>query len=390
MNEKEVAEIRRRFRPEKSNITHIRGCLVNDQREIVSEFDQSLLELSQEESELFLSILKRTLSGTLGKNLLDLSFETRQVVEGAEHKLLMELKNTALKNEEAVQALFQRVIQSVTLEGSYLILLAHDAYDIPYRSKSGEALDDASDEVYAYFLCSICPIKTAKPALGYFPTENVFHHCTQDWVVSPPEMGFLFPAFDERSANIYDALYYTRDIKDVHAELIEAVFQTGVPMPAAEQKERFQTVLSEALADTDGFDTVQAVHGRLCELVEEHKANKEEEPLELSKRTMTDVLQSCGVPQARVAAFAEKYDEAFGENTALSPRNLVDVKKFEVRTPDVSISVSPACSGLVQTRIIDGAPYLLIRADGDVELNGVKVRMKPQTAAQEAAAAAAP
>ena len=60
MNEKEIAEIRRRFRPDKNNITHVRGCYVNEKREIVSEFDPSLALMSQEESEKFLAILKRT------------------------------------------------------------------------------------------------------------------------------------------------------------------------------------------------------------------------------------------------------------------------------------------------------------------------------------------
>ena len=77
MNEKEVAEIRRRFRPDKSNITHIRGCYVNDKREIVSEFDQSLTLMPQEEGEKMLTLLKRALSGTLGKNLVDITFATQ-------------------------------------------------------------------------------------------------------------------------------------------------------------------------------------------------------------------------------------------------------------------------------------------------------------------------
>ena len=81
MNEREVAEIRRRFRPDKSNITHVRGCYVNEQREIVAEFNQSLGLMPQEELEKFLSILKRTLSGTVGKNLIDIEFTTKQLVD---------------------------------------------------------------------------------------------------------------------------------------------------------------------------------------------------------------------------------------------------------------------------------------------------------------------
>ena len=191
MNEKEVAEIRRRFRQDKSNITHIRGCFVNEKREIVSEFDQSLALMSQEESEKFLAIIKRTLSGTLGKNLIDISFATQQVVDGEEHKLLMELRDSSLKDENAVQAFFQRVIQTINLEGHYLILLAHDTYDVPYRSKDGGKQDDASSEVFSYILCSICPIKPTQPALSYYVVENEFHDRKADWIISAPELGFM-------------------------------------------------------------------------------------------------------------------------------------------------------------------------------------------------------
>ena len=98
MNEKEIAEIRRRFRPDKNNITHVRGCYVNEKREIVSEFDPSLALMSQEESEKFLAILKRTLSGTPGKHLIDLSFTTQQVVDSDQHRLLMALRASGLKD----------------------------------------------------------------------------------------------------------------------------------------------------------------------------------------------------------------------------------------------------------------------------------------------------
>ena len=149
MNEKEVGELRRRLRPEKNSITHIRGCYVNEMGESVAQFDQSLALMTQEETETLLALLRRTLSGTLGKNLLDLSFETRQVVEGEEHRRLMRLRDTALKDEEAVEEFFQLVRQSLTLEGNYLILLVYDRYDVPYRAKDGERQEDAAAEVRA-------------------------------------------------------------------------------------------------------------------------------------------------------------------------------------------------------------------------------------------------
>lgn len=240
MNEKEVAELRRRFRQDKSGISHVRGCYVNQNKEIVSQFDQSLGVMTQEENEKILALLKKTLSGGLGKNLLDITFATQQVVSGAEHKLLMALRDSRLEDEEAVQAFFQKVIASVTMEGNYMVLLVHDAYDVPFKGKDGEKMEDASEEVFSYILCSICPVKQTKPALSYYVQENQFHNLSPDWVVAPPELGFLFPAFDDRSTNLYNALYYNKNAEDVHEDFIAAVFATQPPMPAALQKETFR------------------------------------------------------------------------------------------------------------------------------------------------------
>jgi len=374
MKEKEIAEVRRRFRPDKSNITRVRGCYVNDKREIVTELNQSLALMPQEESEELLTILKKTLSGTLEKNLINIEFATKQVLEGEEHQLLMALKDSALEDDAAVREFYNRVIQSLNMEGHYLILLACDKYDVPYYTKDGEKQDD-STEVYSYFLCSICPVKPTKPALGYYVSENTFRNITADWVVSAPELGFLFPAFDDRSANIYNALYYSRNIAENHEEFVDTVFKSEIPMPAAAQKETFQSILSDTVAEDCSLDVVQAVHEQLSEMIEEHKANKEADPLVISKETVKGVLESCGIPEARVTAFEEKYDTEFGANTEISPRNLIDTKQFEIHTPNVTIRVNPERSDLVETRIINGVKYILIRADEGVEVNGVNIHI---------------
>lgn len=138
MNEKEVAELRRRFRPEKSSVNHVRGCYVSPQGEVVSRFDQSLALMPQEEGENLLNLLRKSLSGSLGRNLIGVSFSTAQVVDSPEHKLLMALRDSELKDEEALEAFFQAVAQSFRLEDmGYLILLAYDSYDVPYRGKDG-------------------------------------------------------------------------------------------------------------------------------------------------------------------------------------------------------------------------------------------------------------
>lgn len=373
MNEKEISEIRRRFRADKSNITRVRGCYVNAQREIISEFSQPIAALPQEESEELLALLKKTLSGSVGKNLVEIEFATQQVLEGEEHKLLMALRDSALEDDDAVRAFYARVIQALRMEGNYLILLAADKYDVPYYAGDGQKQDDAA-EVFSYFLCSVCPVKQTKPALGYYASENTFRNITADWAVSAPELGFLFPAFDDRSANIYSAVYYSRNTAENHAEFADAVFQREVPMPAALQKETFQSVLAQAVAEDCNLEVVQAVHGRLAEMIEERKTDKDGDPPTVSGETVKGVLQSCGVPEQRVTAFAEKYGEALG-GAPVSPQNLIDAKQLELCTPDVTIRVSTARGDLVETRVINGVKYILIRADDGVEVNGVPIHI---------------
>lgn len=372
MNEREVAELRRRFKAERSNISHIRGCYVNEKREIISQFDQSLAMMSQGESEQLLALLRKTLSGTLNRNLLDIAFETRQVAQGEEHKLLMTLRDSQLRADAAVETFYQRVIQSLDLEGNYLILLACDAYDVPYRSADGLRQDDAAADVFSYILCSICPVKLTKEALSYFVREHQFHTLAADWVVSAPETGFLFPAFDERSTNLYNALLYTRDTKQTQEAFVEAVFRARPPMPAAVQQETFHSILCETLSEDCSYEMVHAVHDTLCDLIEEHRANKVEEPLKLSGAAMGQVLRSCGVEQTRTEDFEERYSDAYGAEECVSPRNLVE-KQLELKTPDVTIKVTPGRGDLVETRIIDGGKYILIRAEEGLEVNGVPV-----------------
>ena len=211
MIQKEVSELRRRFRPDKNAISRVYGCYVNTNREIISYLNEPVGLMTQEESEQYLGLLKKAISGTLGKNLVDIVFSTQLVADSEEHRLLMALRQSALKDTAAREAFFQRVIQSLDMgDCNYLILLAHDAYDVPYRGKDDDLQPDASDQVFSYLVCAICPVKDGKPALGFFAGENEFHSCMAKQIVGQPELGFLFPAFDNRSANLYNALYYLR------------------------------------------------------------------------------------------------------------------------------------------------------------------------------------
>jgi len=376
MNQKEVSELRRRWRPEKNAVSRIYGCFVNSNKEIVSDLDESLGSMPEEEAEKYLGLLKKSLSGTLGKNLIDIVFSTQQVMDSEEHKLLSALRSSVLKDGQARSSFYRKVIDSLDMgDCGYLLLLACDAYDVPRRGRDDAVQPDGSEDVFTYILCCVCPVKLGKADLNYFPGDNEFHY-TAGQVVSAPELGFLFPAFDNRAANIYNALFYSRKADEIHQEFIDAVFHTEPPMSAAEQREAFQSALSQALEDAYSMEVARSIHERLTDQITQHKESKSPEPLAVTVGDIAAILQDCGVSQERIDAFKENCGEKFGENAVLSPANLIDAGKFEIKTSQAAVSVSPDQSYLVETRIIDGKKYLLIPAGESVEVNGQTVKFE--------------
>lgn len=375
MNTKEIGEIRRRARKDRSNMTAIHGCYVNDNKEIISTFRLSTGMMSENESDRYFGLLRRSLSGTIGKNLIDLSFKTSQVADSTEHKLLMDLRASALADKEKLDIFYRKVIESVTLETGYLILIGCDVYDVPFKSKDDFSQPDSSEQTYQYLLCAICPVKQTKPNLHYIPESKEFHDGGMMNIVSAPELGFLFPAFDNRSTNIYNVLYYNHSPKENHEAFVSTLFNTPVPKPAAEQKKTFEALLSNTLSEECNMDVVQTVHEQICQRIEMHKESKVPEPLLVNKEDVKEVLTSCGISEEHVAKFSVDYDEAFGFEADLHPKNIIDNKRFEIKTPDVSIKVAPDRTDLIETRIIGGVKYILISAEEDVEVNGVSIHI---------------
>ena len=381
MNTKEVGELRRRLRPGKNAISHIYGCYVGAAKEIIAEVDQSTALLSEDDAEGCLSLLKKALSGALGRNLMDVGFTTRQVAEGMDHKLLQDLRSCKLKDRELRRAFYEKVIQSVDMgEENYLILLAHDAYDVPFKSKNGELLDDSSDTVFSYLLCALCPMREGKPGLGYLPTGNVLHMKTAGQLAAPPELGFLFPAFNDRAADLYSTLYYIHKPEFLHGEFIEGVFGVQAPMSAPEQKEAFESALSDALGVECSMELVQAVHEQMRERIEFHKESQSPEPLTVTARDVGEMLQECGVEEERVSAFQDYCTQRLGEGAAMDPANLIDSKRFQIKAGEITITVKPELSGQVEARVLEGRKYILIPAGEGVEVNGLSVELEAQPA----------
>ena len=375
MNQKELREIRKRFTLDKDSISHVYGCYVNAAKDIVARIDMSMGLMEQEEAELYLKLLKKAVSGTLGKNLLDIEFSTKQVEDSDEHRLLQALRQSHLRDENMRELFYERVIESLDFgDDSYVILLASDAYDVPFKGHDDEIWEEGSNEVFDYIICCICPVKDARASLRYFAEEQNFRGASSGHVLGNPELGFMFPAFDDRSANIYNALYYSRGLVDIHHEFIDGIFNIEKsPMSAGVQQDMFTDVLCESLGDDCSLDVVKAVHGQIRQQLLVHKESKDPEVPELFVDDLDDVLKHSGVPEEKVEIFNEACRREFGNQPVLNPINVMESKKFEMKTPEVKISVDPEYTYLITTREIDGSQYLLIPAGEGVTVNGIDI-----------------
>ena len=380
MNQKELQEIRRRFKPDKDSISFIYGCYVNPTGEIVSQMDLSVGLMEPEEAELYLKLLKKALSGSLGRNLMDIEFTVKQVEESDEHKLLQALRLSHLRDENIRQMFFRRVIESVNMgEDSYVILVASDAYDVPFKGNDDEIWEEGSSEVFDYIICCICPVKDAKASLRYFAEEKSFRGASSGHVLGTPELGFMFPAFDDRSANIYNALYYSRNLSEIHEEFIDGIFNTEkVPLSAGAQKNTFSEVLCESLGNECSLEVVKSVHGQIRERLQLHKESKDPEVPELYVEDVDDILKKSGVTDEKITSFDEVCRRQFGESTVMNPNNLIESKKSEMVTPEVKITVDPEFTYLIKTKEIDGSKYILIPVGEGVEVNGIDISIEEE------------
>ncbi len=416
MNKKDILELKKRFKKEACTFTRLCGCYVDADRNKITSFGQTFLNLDDEEFYKYLEIAKKVLSGTIGNNLLELEFPTAEEAAGGRQQFLMGLRADALKNEELMETFFDLVIDSYDYVGNYLILIFHDAYDVMTKTSDHNKLDE-SEEVYEYLLCAICPVSLSKPGLGYREDENRIGPRIRDWVVGVPDTGFVFPAFTDRSTDIHSVLFYTRDTKTPHAEFMESGLGCGTKLTATEKKLTFQNIVKEVIGEDEheGEALFLNIQGNLNDMIPvTEDETMEPEPVVMTSDVIAEVLSESGVAEEQVAVIEKVYEDVFHEELPdvgqlvdpklveangkrkeklelvqqvenlkqqlaetralpVSPEQETDDETPAVKTYDVILRVKPEKVSQIHSQMIDGQKCLVIPMDEDehAAVNGV-------------------
>ena len=367
MNRKEINEIKKLYTLKDCAVTRICGCYVGAEKEIKDRWSVQFLSLDEEDLFKYLEIFRTCLAGGLEKNLINIPVALEK------EEQLLELRDTRLTDGDVLDNFFQRVIDTYEYVGNYLILVIHDVYDIPGKTSDGIEMEDASEEVYDYILACICPVNLQKPGLGYDREKSTFTHIERDWILSPPQLGILYPAFNSRSEDREAALIYAKNLQQSDKEFVARMLGSSINLTNEEEKDLFESVLQETLGAAD-LKEVKENNKTLLEYAEHHKDDPE--PWKLKKEDMEEILNKSGIREEKRKRLEQVYEGNTGAEFCIE--NIVNRKSFNIDTRIGNIRMKPEYADEISIMEIDGRSCLVMNILGDITVNGIDIRMEAQ------------
>lgn len=365
MNKKEISELKKTLTKDRTCVSVIAGCYVNGDKQKLTTFKKKLLTLPEEEIHKYVKLLKSCLSGKIGEKLINLDFNIDSEVAGSGHEKLMNLRGNELDSDNAVEELFDMIIDNYDYPENYLILLANGVYDIP------GSLDDASDYIYDHIICAICPVKLSKEGLSYYSDENAIRDRDRDWVVGTPINGFLFPAFNNRNTDIHSMLYFTKTGDSSNAEFVKNTFDIDMPLFAKEQKAMLDDAIITAFEDNCSYETVRIFYETLEDIAFEHK--EDEESYSLSKKDIQRAFEQAGADEDVLKRFSDYYDNVV-DNKNIQSDNLIGKGTTTIKTANANVKVDKDFADAVEIKVVDGEKCIVIPVRGDIDTDGIIIK----------------
>ncbi len=378
MNKLEISEIKKQFSLERYVIDNICICYVGNEKEKKLITKEAFPSLPEEEMHKYFKFFKKALSGTAGKNLLNMEFPLSEEMNGGRQEELLKVRDSHLNDDEILSDYYDRIIADFDFSEKYCIIVIHGVYDIPGKGTDGMEMEDASENVYDFMLTLLCPVKLSDGKLGYVSGDNRIGELSQEWVLCDPDKAFLFPAFNDRTADIHSLLFYTRKADDLKADFIDLFFGIEAPLTAGDQKDTFNMLIAGVCGEEGDVEVMKNIRESISGIMEDNKDNPE--PPVLGKNEVKKIFSECGITKEKMDSFDERFTDIAGDGTEIHVSNLSGIKKFSISTPDIDISVKPEYLDRVEARFVDGKECLVITVDDHVTVNGVNVRtLVPET-----------
>lgn len=372
MNKKEAMELKRSIKSEDFVIDTLVTAFVrhdeNGKPFLYSFNRQGYSQIEEEERFKYVEFCKNVLTGKFEKNLLNVELDSSDM---SKQDQLLNLRDNALENDEQDKTFILNMAENYEVKEHLFVMLISAKYEVPKKATDGAVLEDETD-TYSYILCSINPIKLEKAGICYSEAQKRFIDLPQKLVVDKPLNGFLYPAFNDRAADVNSLVFFTKKADNIHNELIKMLTGNIVPLSAEEQKDIFEDIIMKVSGEDVSYETMESIYTEVAEKIETRKMT--DSPTDIGKEEIKDILRSCGVEEKHLS-IDEAYDSRITEEgDVFNLENLVADNKFDIGVgSDVTIKVAPGKSHLVEKRRVDGAECFVIPITGKIELNGTEV-----------------
>ncbi len=377
MNKKEIAEIKKNFSDSSGFFTldHILSVYVDPQKNIRCNENKLYSLIPEDEGSVMLGSLKKVLSGSAGKNLVEYSFPNEEYQDDGAQNILYNALKGKLKDETANAMLLERIINNMEYELAYAIIIGYCSYSIASKDKNDDTYD-AADYEYNFIVTAICPVSTGDDGL-MFDSENnaIVKKANTDLIISKkPTDGFLYPVFSDRSPDVNNVMYYTSTPKKPNISVVTDVLGCEFTMSCQSEKETFRQVLTDVVADELNYTVITQVNDALRDIVAKSK-DETELPL-IDDNKLHNILFDAGVSSEKLDALPAVFKEKIGSAEGLTAENLIE-NKTVLATPEITINISREATDKVRTSVINGRRCLIIDLDDpSISINGLATSLQ--------------
>jgi len=377
MNKKEINEIKKNF-SEKCGFFTIGTtvqALVDSEKNIKFRSSALFNTLPQDESELIMAILKKTLSGTYGKNLKEYAFPKDAYLDGGMQPFMYELMKSRLNDEELVTKFLDTIVEKMSYVSTYAIFTAACTYSVLKKTGNDELTDDAESEIdYNFIITAVCPVELRYDGLIFSDeTNSIVKKTTADRIIEMPTDGFLFPIFSDRQPDINGVLVYSKNANKPNTSVVDDLLGCEFVMSFKNEKETFHAILGNVLGDELDYEMITNVNDKISELVD--KSAHETEPATIGTHELSTILWNSGVSQEKLSELPKVFEHAMGDKT-LTAVNLIE-RKTVLQTEGITVNIGKDAQDKVRCENIDGRRCLIISLDDpEVSVNGMPTNVK--------------
>ena len=382
MNKKELNDLKKNFSDKCGFFTfnQVLRAFIDSDKNVVCKRHSLLGVMPTEEQELLVETLRKGLSGTLGKNLVEYTFPNSEYLEdGAQDVLYKSLKSKFLDETENDNFL-RNITDNIEYTSTFVVFAAHCTYTLFRKDKNDEQTEDNSD--YNFILTVICPVELGEDILIFDETDNNICLIPKKNrnISRVPTDGFLFPVLTYGDPNINSVLCYTSKPKEPNKSFVEKVLGCETSFTAVGERAVFCKVLSDVMGDDLDYTVITQVNEKIAEEIKEHRFD--EKPTAIDDIKLKNILTDVGVEEEKL----EKVQKVFNNTTGgkpLTATNLV-TSKTVIATPDITVNISKEATSKVRTSLIGGRRCLVIDLDDpNVVINGLSTTIEiPDTPVQ--------